>query len=697
MQLPPSKGYLHNSISTPSNINSLVMAASRYCKKSYVHASFHAITLTLLLLAIPHAASLSFNYQQLGDTGIALNFSGKARRDNDVINLTRSEPDSYGRVTYYELLHLWDKNSEKVTDFTTHFSFTINTPNKTHHGDGITFFLAHPDFPQSDIDGSGIGLASREQLKNLNFVKDYPFVAVEFDTFVNDWDPKYDHVGIDVNSINTTDTTEWFTSMDERGYDADVSYDSGSNRLSVTFTGYKDDKKIKQHLFSVVNLSDVLPEWVEIGFSSATGDFYEEHTLSSWSFNSSLGPKPQKGGSKTGLVIGLSVGLGAGVLFVILGVTFLVRWILRNRGVEEVSLFDHTMDNDFERMSLPKKFSYEELARATNNFASENKIGQGGFGAVYRGFMRELNAHVAIKKVSRGSRQGVKEYASEVKIITQLRHKNLVRLFGWCHENNDLLLVYEFMENGSLDSYLFKGKGLLTWKVRYDIARGLASALLYLHEEWEECVLHRDIKSSNVMLDSNFNAKLGDFGLARLMDHAIGSKTTGLAGTIGYLPPEAATRGKASRESDVYSFGVVTLEIACGRKVIEPNLNEEQIYLVDWVWEHYGMGALLKASDASLYGHFDEKEMERLMIVGLWCTHSDFLLRPTIRQAVQVLNFEAPLPILTSFSSMSSRTPASANNQHVSSNSSSSLLTESLQSSTAIDLISPAAAHLHTY
>ena len=106
--------------------------------------------------------------------------------------------------------------------------------------------------------------------------------------------------------------------MDERGYDADVSYDSGSNRLSVTFTGYKDDKKIKQHLFSVVNLSDVLPEWVEIGFSSATGFFYEEHTLSSWSFNSSLGPKPQKGGSKTGLVIGLSVGLGAGVLFVIL-------------------------------------------------------------------------------------------------------------------------------------------------------------------------------------------------------------------------------------------------------------------------------------------------------------------------------------------------------------------------------------------
>ncbi|KAL2615344.1 hypothetical protein AAZX31_08G064200 [Glycine max] len=682
------------------------MAASRYCKKTYVRAYFLHVTLIFLLLVIPRAAaSLAFNYQQLGDTGNALKTSGDVYPDQDVLLLTRYEPDSYGRVTYYENLHLWDKNSGKVTDFTTHFSFTINTPNKTHHGDGITFFLAHPDFPQSGIDGSGIGLASREQLKNLNYAKDYPFVAVEFDTFVNDWDPKYDHVGIDVNSINTTDTTEWFTSMDERGYDADISYDSASNRLSVTLTGYKDSVKIKQHLFSVVNLSDVLPEWVEIGFSSATGFFYEEHTLSSWSFNSSLDKEQQKGGSKIGLVIGLSVGLGAGlsVLIVIWGVTFLVRWMLKNRGLEEVSLFDHAMDNDFERMSLPKKFSYEELARATNNFARENKIGEGGFGAVYRGLIRELNIHVAIKKVSRRSSQGVKEYASEVKIISQLRHKNLVQLLGWCHQNNDLLLVYEFMENGSLDSYLFKGKGLLAWKVRYDIARGLASALLYLHEEWEECVLHRDIKSSNVMLDSNFDAKLGDFGLARLMDHAIGSKTTVLAGTIGYLPPEAVTRGKASRESDVFSFGVAALEIACGRKAIEPNVNEEQLYLVDWVWELHGMVDLLKASDPSLYGHFDEKEMERLMIVGLWCTYTDFHLRPTIRQVVQVLNFEAPLPTLSpqvpsfsynsSFSSMPSRTSAFANNQCVSSTSS-SLGTGSSQSNTTCEvIISPAAAH----
>ncbi|KAL2343866.1 hypothetical protein Fmac_005151 [Flemingia macrophylla] len=682
------------------------MAAPRFRKKSYVHASFR-VTLTLLLLVTPRAASLAFNFSQFGDTGNLLNISGDVQPYKEVLNLTMSKRDSYGRVIYHEQLHLWDKNTGRITDFTTHFTFTINSPNKTLTGDGITFFLAKPNFPQPDPrDGSGIGLMSRDQMSRLNYAEDYPFVAVEFDTFGNDWDPKYYHMGIDVNSIKTYTTTEWFTGLDERPYVADISYDSGSNRLSVTCTGYKDTVTIKQNISAVVNLRDVLPDWVEFGFSSATGDFYfEENTLSSWSFNSSLDLESPKGGSKRGLVIGLSV--GAGVLIVILGLVLLVRWMLRRRCLEDVPLFDHAMDNDFERIALPKKFSYEELARATNNFASENKVGEGGFGAVYRGFMRQLNTHVAIKKVSSGSRQGVKEYASEVKIISQLRHKNLVQLVGWCHQHNDLLLIYEFMENGSLDSYLFKGKGLLTWKVRYNIARGLASALLYLHEDREECVLHRDIKSSNVMMDSNFNAKLGDFGLARLMDHGIGSKTTGLAGTIGYLPPEAATRGKASRESDVYSFGVVALEIACGRKAIEPSLNEEQMYLVDWVWELHDMGALLTVSDPSLYGHFDENEMERLMIVGLWCTQINFLLRPTIRQAVQVLNFEAPLPTVTprvpasaynasSFSSIPSRIPAFEIHQPVSSTSGSSLFTGSSQSNITLD-ISPPAAYLHTY
>jgi serine/threonine protein kinase len=690
------------------------MAAPCNFQKIHLLAFFH-LTLSLLFLVTSHAAPLSFNYDQLGsDKTKAFNFSGTdVYQDNQVLQLTKYEKDSLGRVTYSKLFHLWDINTSQVTDFTTRFSFTINTPNKTNHGDGITFYLAHPNFPLPvPRDGSGIGLVSRIQLNNPNFAKENPFVAVEFDTFVNEFDPKYDHVGIDVNSISTAYTTQWFTSMDERGYDAEVSYNSSSNNLSVIFTGYQDNKMIQQHLSSVVNLREVLPDWVEFGFTSSTGLLWGEyHTLNSWSFNSSLDFEAEKDGTKIGLVIGLSVG-GAVVLICVIGLVCFVKWKLRNKYMKDVLHSDLAMDSDFERSSLPKKFTFEELARATNNFAKEHKIGEGGFGGVYKGFIKDLKTHVAIKKVSKESNQGVKEYASEVKVISQLRHKNLVQLFGWCHRQNDLLLVYEFVQNGSLDSYLFKGKGLLTWKVRYNIARGLASALLYLHEECEQCVLHRDIKPSNIMLDTNFNTKLGDFGLARLMNHDIESKTTVLAGTYGYLSPEAATRGKASRESDVYSFGVVALEIACGRKAIEPSLGEDNIYLVDWVWELYGIGEVFKACDSRLYGEFNEKEIERLMIVGLWCTHIDHVQRPMIRQVVQVLNFDAPLPTLplqmniastynTSFYSVSSKSKTPPDFATKTSTSSNSTFTgtgsSSSQSSNAFGVISPSAALLNTY
>ncbi|XP_049388069.1 L-type lectin-domain containing receptor kinase IX.1-like, partial [Solanum stenotomum] len=241
---------------------------------------------------------------------------------------------------------------------------------------------------------------------------------------------------------------------------------------------------------------------------------------------------------------------------------------------------------------------------------------------------------------------GSYQYASEVRIISRLRHKYFVQLIGWCHQKRELLLVYEFMLNGSLDHHLFKGKSHLTWPIRLKIAQGLASALFYLHKEWEQCVVHRDIKSSNIMLDSNFNAKLGDIGLARLVDHDKGSQTTVLAGTMGYMAPECVTTGKASKETDVYSFGVVALEVACGRKPIDPKAQEHQVNIIEWAWRLYGMGNLSEAVDPGLSSEFNEEEVEHLLIVGLWCAHPDNKCRPSIRQAIQVLNFEAPLPTL---------------------------------------------------
>ncbi|XP_059077034.1 L-type lectin-domain containing receptor kinase IX.1-like [Cryptomeria japonica] len=209
-----------------------------------------------------------------------------------------------------------------------------------------------------------------------------------------------------------------------------------------------------------------------------------------------------------------------------------------------------------------------------------------------------------------------------------------------------LLLIYEFLSNGSVDKYIFnESKVCLNWQRRYSVACGMASALIYLHEEWDQRIVHRDVKASNVLLDSNFNAKLGDFGLARVVesDHAAAS-TTMVAGTRGYLAPEYIESGKASPESDVYSFGAVSLEIACGRQPIDYTLKEYDFRMVAWVWGLRRQGKILDAADKKLEGNFNIDEMERLMLVGLLCSHPDPKARPRMREVLKILEFDSPLP-----------------------------------------------------
>ncbi|KAA8536358.1 hypothetical protein F0562_028836 [Nyssa sinensis] len=556
-----------------------------------------------------------------------------------------------GRATYKEPLHLWDKASGNLTDFDTNFSFIIDSEGRPTYADGLAFFLV-PNGSQIQVArASGLGLPINHATGNPTS----NFVAVEFDTIHNsEWgldNKSGPHVGININSVRSIASENWTTDI-PRGKEnrAWIRYNSTLQILTVAFTNFINDTQVIHNFTYPINLRMHLPEWVDVGFSASTGGLAELHIVKSWEFSSNL--QIDEGleidqGTKKALVVGLSV--GSCVLVLGLGLVGIGLWKKRSRAKEEDgSVFDHSMDDEFEKGSGPKKFSYGELAGATNNFAEEEKLGEGGFGGVYRGFLRESYSFIAVKKVSSRSQQGIKEYKSEVKIISRLRHRNLVQLIGWCHEKGAFLLVYEFMSNGSLDSHLFNGKSLLNWVMRYRIAQALGSVLLYLHEEWEQCVVHRDIKSSNVMLDSNFNAKLGDFGLARLIDHEQGSQTTAIAGTLGYLAPECFTTGKASKKSDVYSFGIVALEIACGRKAIDPNAPESQRTMVEWVWNLYGMGKLLEAADPKLGANFDEEEMERLMIVGLWCANPQYTDRPSIRQATRVLHSESPLPSLPS-------------------------------------------------
>ncbi|KAM7470578.1 hypothetical protein LguiA_008761 [Lonicera macranthoides] len=618
------------------------------------------------LILIPHSTSLTFNFPNIFDHQGDITFgNNQSYISAQGLQVTPNElgidrTQRAGRATYKTPLHLWDNSSSELAHFSTNFTFVIDSSRSRPYADGLAFFLARNNSVITT--GGAIGLPVDPTTINATD----PFVAVEFDTFRNlGWDPMnstnssdFDHVGIDINSLASVQFERWFSNITGGAVnEAWVNYDATSQNLSVVFTGFRNNRTVIQSSLSyTVDLRQVLPEWVIFGFSASTGNYFQKNTVRSWSFTSSTlkvdedqsnGGTQRRKKNNTGLVVGVSVGVGVSVLvgaLVLLGFGFKRR---EKKKREDLGV-DEFMDNEFEMGRGPKRFLYKELVRATNHFAEDDKLGEGGFGGVYKGFLRDMNTYVAVKRVSSTSRQGIKEYASEVKIISRLRHRNLVQLIGWCHEKGELILVYEFMGNGSLDTHLFKEKSLLAWGTRFKIARGVASALLYLHEEWEQCVVHRDIKSSNIMLDMSFNAKLGDFGLARLVDHQKGGQTTVVAGTMGYMAPEYMETGKASKESDVFSFGVVALEIACGRKPIDFKAHESQIRMVEWVWDLYGTGKLLDAVDPKMDSDFDDQEMKRLMIVGLWCAHPDSKLRPSIRQAIHVLNLEAALPNLPS-------------------------------------------------
>ncbi|KAL5727729.1 hypothetical protein ACHQM5_000889 [Ranunculus cassubicifolius] len=608
--------------------------------------SFYSVVIVSFLL-FRYAHSISFKVPSFTSGTEDIVYEGAAVPSVGAVDFTSLLYYSQvGRVTYAKPLQLWDSETGKLSDFSTHFTFTIDTRGLSNYAAGITFFLASVGFPIPPNSAGGfLGLfnTTTSLAVSQNHV-----VLVEFDTFVNpEWDPDYKHVGINVNSIKSAVTVQWNASLySEQDSDAWVTYNASTKNLSVLLTYSKNSEGQSPYYVShIVDLTKVLPEQVTIGFSAATNFYMEQNMLNFWEFNSSLevkvitGEKSKRVGLKVGLV------LSAGVLLCGVAAAWSVVKRRNKRKKDEDAANLTSMTNDFERGVGPKRFTYRELASATNNFSEERKLGEGGFGGVYRGLLSKINIEIAVKRISRGSKQGKREYVTEVKIISRLRHRNLVQLLGWCHDRGEFLLVYEFMSNGSLDTHLF-GKRSLSWDTRYRISLGLASALLYLHEEWEQCVVHRDIKSSNVMLDSSFNVKLGDFGLARLMDHELGPQTTGIAGTLGYMAPEYIRTGRASKESDVFSFGVVALEIACGRKSVDPMEMDSDIGLVEWVWELHGRGMLLSAADRRLSMEFDVKQMECLMTVGLWCAHPDRILRPNIRQAIQVLHSETVMPSL---------------------------------------------------
>ncbi|KAF7851658.1 hypothetical protein BT93_L3314 [Corymbia citriodora subsp. variegata] len=332
---------------------------------------------------------------------------------------------------------------------------------------------------------------------------------------------------------------------------------------------------------------------------------------------------------RTGLIVGVATGVGVVGLVVVLLVFYVVRRRRMARMIE---------DQEFLGMDArPYTFSYAELKAATDDFNSNNKLGEGGFGPVFKGTLDDGRV-IAVKQLSVSSHQGKNQFVTEIATISAVQHRNLVKLYGCCIDADNRLLVYEYLENKSLDQAMFGQRTLiLDWATRYDICLGIARGLAYLHEESRLRIVHRDVKASNILLDSDLTPKISDFGLAKLYDDDKTHISTRVAGTIGYLAPEYAMRGHLTEKADVFAFGVVALEVVSGRSNSDPSLEEEQIYLLEWAWNLHETNRLVELVDSRL-SEFNVEEAKRTVAIALLCTQTSPALRPPMSRVVAMLS-----------------------------------------------------------
>ncbi|CAL5027170.1 unnamed protein product [Urochloa decumbens] len=277
------------------------------------------------------------------------------------------------------------------------------------------------------------------------------------------------------------------------------------------------------------------------------------------------------------------------------------------------------------------------LRAATMDFDDSNKLGEGGFGAVYKGVLPD-GEEVAVKRLSSSSTQGLEQLKNELALVAKLKHKNLVRLVGVCLEQQERLLVYEYVPNRSLDIVLFGAENQLDWEQKYRIINGIARGLQYLHEDSQLKVVHRDLKASNILLDTNMNPKISDFGLARIFSRdQTQAVTKSIVGTYGYMAPEYAMRGNYSVKSDAFSFGVMVLEIVTGRKNNDSYNSKQSGDLLNTVCEHWEAGTVMELVDPSMNGSFPEGDVLRCFHIGLLCVQGDPAARPVMSSVVMML------------------------------------------------------------
>ncbi|KAF6167098.1 hypothetical protein GIB67_041353 [Kingdonia uniflora] len=372
-------------------------------------------------------------------------------------------------------------------------------------------------------------------------------------------------------------------------YNVQVDYDGDNKVIEVYMVEVDKDLKGPILRYSGFNTRDYVKQYSYFGFTASTGNFTQLNCVLKWKMELVVYRKPKISKIWVKIVVYASA---------IGGVTILCLASLKYYLNKKRIFDDPILVVALKRLpGTPREFKFEDVKKATNNFDEKLKLGQGGFGVVYKGVLPKDGTIVAVKKFSRDSMK------------------------GWSYRNGMLLLLYECMPNGSLDNHLFNGLDkILNWESRHKIISGVASALHYLHNDYDKKVVHRDLKASNIMLDSDFNARLGDFGLARVLDNGKTSyaELEGVPGTLGYIAPECILAGKATRDSDIYGFGAVILEVMCGRRPWTKISGHH--LLVDWVWTLYREGRILEAMDERLENNYLLKMLIGFCFLG-WLAH----------------------------------------------------------------------------
>jgi serine/threonine protein kinase len=597
-------------------------------------------------------------------SGKNLTLDGAAAVTADgVLELTNRTVHVKGHAFYPAPWRFRRSPGETVQSFSVTFVFGMVPIYSDKCTDGMAFLIS----PTKDFSGA----QESQYLGLLNKTSDGKasnhIFAVELDSSENSefHDIDDNHVGININSLTS------FRSLSAGFYDDDdknglfqnlslvsrkemqvwVDYNGDTTQINVTLAPLKVNvaKPSKPLLTATYNLSTVLAEDPSyVGFSASTGPINSLYCVLGWSLGinapappidvAKLPKLPRAGPKPRSKLLEIILPIVTATFIILIG-TSIFLFVRRRMKYAEVQ-------EDWEAEFGPHRFPYKDLFHATYGFKNKNLLGLGGFGKVYKGVLPVSKLEVAVKRVSHESRQGMKEFIAEIVSIGRLRHRNLVQLLGYCRRKGELLLVYDYMSNGSLDKYLHceGDKPTLNWDQRFQIIKGVASGLFYLHERWEKVVIHRDIKASNVLLDSEMNGRLGDFGLARLYDHGTNPQTTHVVGTMGYIAPELARTGKATPLTDVYAFGIFILEVTCGQRPISSHAEDSSQVLIDWVVNHWHKGSVTYTVDSRLQCSYNADEVRLALNLGLMCAHPICNARPSMRQVVQYLNGEMPLP-----------------------------------------------------